>query len=267
MHPIEFPGLGLTFSLNPIAFSVFGINVHWYGLIIGFGFLLSYTLAYKQSHKFDIDKKDVTDMILYTLPISIGGARIYYVLFSWNNYINNPFEIIKIWHGGLAIYGGILTAIIVVFLFAKKRHIKVLKLFDFLVPYLALGQSIGRWGNFVNQEAYGSQTNLPWRMGIYDDLTHQVMNVHPTFLYESVWNILLFAFLIWFRKQKKFDGEGISLYLSLYGFARFFIEGLRTDSLYMGAFRISQVLAGICFLTFSSIFVIRRILSDKNTIE
>ena len=259
MQPIEFPGLGLKFTIDPVAFRFLGISVHWYGIIIAFGFVLSIFLAAKDSKKYNINKNDIFDLILFVLPLSIIGARLYYVIFSFGNYINNPIEIFMIWHGGLAIYGGIFTAIIVAYFFAKKRKIGILKLFDFLIPYLALGQAIGRWGNFVNQEAYGTQTRLPWRMEIYDVMIGQRIAVHPTFLYESLWNFVLFAFLIWFRKRKKLEGEVMALYLALYGFARLFIEGLRTDSLYFASFRISQILAGLFFIVFSLIFIYRRI--------
>jgi len=132
------------------------------------------------------------------------------------------------------------------------------KLFDFLIPYVALAQSIGRWGNFVNQEAHGVETILPWRMEIFDPLKMQRVAVHPTFLYESLWNLGLFFFLLWFRKKKKHEGEVFTLYLALYSFARFFIEGLRTDSLYIGTFRVSQMLAGLFFIACITLFFIRR---------
>ena len=207
--------------------------------------------------------------ILQTIALSIGvlfGARLYYVAFEWTNYKNNLLEIFNIRQGGLAIYGGILTAVITTYIFTKKRKMSVWKFIDFLIPYVALAQSMGRWGNFVNQEANGIETTLPWRMEIFDSVKMQRIAVHPTFLYESLWNLGLFLFLIRFRKKKKLDGEVFTLYLALYGFARFFIEELRTDSLYIGTFRVSQMLAGLFFLAGISIYFIRRYMNIKSNI-
>lgn len=257
-HPITFPGLGLSFTINPIAFSIFGIGVHWYGIIIATGFALAFLLANKDSKAFGIKQNDIVDLLLVVTPLAVIGARLYYVAFEWSNYKNNLLEVFNIRHGGLAIYGGILTAVITAYVFTKKRKINVLNFFDFLIPYVALAQSIGRWGNFVNQEAHGTETNLPWIMEIFDSTKMQRVAVHPTFLYESLWNLGLFLFLIWFRKKKKIEGEVFTLYLALYGFARFFIEGMRTDSLYIGTFRVSQMLAGLFFVVCIALFFIRR---------
>lgn len=264
MQPIVFPGLGLKFTIDRVAFTIFGVSIYWYGIIIAFGFLLAVLLAARDSNKFDVRQNDIIDLVLFTAPLAIVGARLYYVIFSWSEYKNNLLEVFNTRHGGLAIYGGILTALIVAYVFAKKRKIGVLRLFDFTIPYVALAQSIGRWGNFVNQEAHGVKTALPWRMEIFYPVKMQRIAVHPTFLYESLWNFGLFLFLIWFRKNKKLQGEVFTLYLALYGFARFFIEGLRTDSLYWGNFRISQVLAGLFFIVFMTIFFVRRYRFSKS---
>jgi phosphatidylglycerol:prolipoprotein diacylglycerol transferase len=264
MHPIIFPGLGLKFYINREAFEIFGLGVYWYGIIIAFGFALSAFLAMRDSKKFDIKSNDIIDLLLISLPAAIIGARLYYVIFSWSDYKNNLLDIFNIHQGGLAIYGGVIAALIAAFVFAKKRKIGVLKLFDFTIPYLALGQAIGRWGNFVNQEAHGVTTNLPWRMEIYDPITMHQISVHPTFLYESLWDFALFIFLIWFRKRKKMSGEVFILYLAIYGLGRCLIEGLRTDSLYLGSIRVSQLLAGICFIVFLTIFIVRRVLHWHN---
>lgn len=257
-QPITFPGLGLKFLIDPIAFSIFGMRIHWYGIIIATGFMLAFLLANRDSKVFDIKQNDIIDLLLVVTPFSIIGARLYYVAFEWSNYKNNLLEVFNIRNGGLAIYGGILTAVLVAYIFTKKRKIDMWKLFDFLIPYVALAQSIGRWGNFVNQEAHGVETTLPWRMEIFDPLKMQRVAVHPTFLYESLWNLGLFFFLLWFRKKKKHEGEVFTLYLALYGFARFFIEGLRTDSLYIGTFRVSQMLAGLFFIACITLFFVRR---------
>ena len=264
MQPIIFPGLGLKFTINPVAIKLLGISVHWYGILIAVAFLLAILLALRHSKAFNITENDIIDLALYTAPLAIIGARLYYVIFTWSNYKNNLAEIYKIWHGGLAIYGGILTAIIVAYIFAKKRNIGVMNLFDFIIPYVALAQSIGRWGNFVNQEAHGIETNLPWRMEIFDPVKMQRIAVHPTFLYESLWNFGLFWLLIWYRKNKKSQGNVFLLYLCLYGFARFFIEGLRTDSLYIGAFRVSQLLAGILFVLSTVLLLVRHFKFSKS---
>lgn len=263
MQPITFPGLGLSFTIDRIAFKFLGVPVYWYGIIIAFGFLLAIFLAARQCEKYGIKQNDMLDLFLFVIPASIIGARLYYVIFSWSNYKNNLIEVFDIRSGGLAIYGGIIAGLVTAFVIAKKRNIGVLNLFDFTIPYVALAQSIGRWGNFVNQEAHGVQTNLPWRMEIFDPSKMQRVAVHPTFLYESLWNLGLFFFLIWFRKNRKIKGEVFTLYLALYGFARFFIEGLRTDSLYWGSFRISQVLAGLLFIFCITLFFLRRYRNAK----
>ena len=265
MQPIVFPGLGLKFTIERTAFSIFGIDIYWYGIIIAFGFFVAILLALRDADKFDIKHNDIIELVLYATPFAIVGARLYYVIFSWAIYKNNLLEIFNIRNGGLAIYGGILTAVISAYLFARKRKIGVWKLFDFLIPYIAIAQAIGRWGNFINQEAHGVETTLPWRMEIYDPSVMQRVSVHPTFLYESLWNFALFLFLIWFRKKEKLEGEVFVLYLALYGFARCIIEGLRTDSLYMGTIRISQVLAGVFFVIFIGIFLLRRLSIIKKT--
>ena len=258
MSSIAFPGLGFEFDINPVAFSIFGKDVYWYGIIISAAFLITIILAQRDAKKFNIESEYIVDLVIFAIPAAIIGARIFYVIFRWQDYVNNPGEIIAIWHGGLAIYGGILASIIVAYVFAKKKKIGVFKLFDFCVPYLALGQAIGRWGNFINQEAYGAITSLPWRMQITAPDNFSRIEVHPTFLYESLWNIGIFLFLIWYRKRNKISGEIFMLYMILYGLGRFWIEGLRTDSLMLGEFRASQILAGAFVLCFTTILIIRR---------
>lgn len=258
MGSIIFPGLGLKVAVNPIAFSFFGIDIYWYGIIILGAFLLSTFLAMKHSHKNNIRSDDVIDFLLFALPTAIVGARLYYVVFSWGKYRDNILEIFMIWHGGLAIYGAIFASIAVAYVFTVKRKINTLNFLDFLCPYLALSQAIGRWGNFINQEAYGTETNLPWRMEIVDPTTLRTIAVHPTFLYESLWNICLFLFLIWFSKRKKLEGEVFTLYMALYAVGRFCIERLRDDSLYLYTIRISQLLAGVIAVTMFIVFFVRR---------
>ncbi|HHV98119.1 MAG TPA: prolipoprotein diacylglyceryl transferase [Clostridiaceae bacterium] len=256
MEFIGFPGLwGLKFNIGRVAFTVFNIPIYWYGIIIAFGFLLAVMLGMKDSRKFGLDPDTIIDLVLFAAPVAIITARLYYVIFSWEMFKDNPIDIINTRKGGLAIYGAVIGAVIVAYIFAKKRKLSVLNLFDFASPYLALAQGIGRWGNFVNQEAYGTPTTLPWGM-TGSDIGNTP--VHPTFLYESIWDIALFIFLLWFRKRKKLNGEVFFLYMILYGAGRFWIESLRTDSLMLGSLRISQVLAFLFVVVFTIVFVTRR---------
>ena len=259
MHPISFPGLGLTFTIDRQAFNIFGWPVYWYAILITVGFCLGGFLAYRNVKKFGIKSNDLMDLFLILLPVSIVGARLYYVIFDWSLYKDNLLGIFDIRQGGLAIYGGIIAAVLTAIIFAKKRKTNLLDLLDLLAPYLALGQAIGRWGNFINQEAYGGSTNLLWRMEIFDTVSSAYTSVHPTFLYESLWNFALFAVLIWFRKRRKLSGEVLTLYLAVYGLGRCWIEGLRIDSLYLGPFRISQLVAGACFIVFLFVFIVHRL--------
>ncbi len=224
--------------MNPVAFTIFGIDVMWYGVLISAGVLAGIFVALKEAERTGFKEDDLIDFLLYAIPAGIVGARIYYVIFSWDYYRQNLSQIINIRNGGLAIHGGIIAGVITGILFCKKRRINVLELLDLVMPSLALGQSIGRWGNFINQEAHGGPTDLPW--GILVD----GRKVHPTFLYESIMNILIFIFLVWFRKHKKAShGQILGLYLILYSAGRFLIEGLRTDSLMFAGMRVAQIIS------------------------
>lgn len=267
---IQFPALGLQFEINPVALQIGNIKIFWYGVIIAFGFMLAVILTMRRSKDFGIDQESIIDLVLIAAPVAIIFARLYYVAFEWDNYKDDPIEIIKIWHGGIAIYGAVIGALLAAYLFARRKKIVPLRLFDLGAPYLLLAQGIGRWGNFVNQEAFGVNTALPWGMTsdrIRDqlqDLQRSGVNVdpslpvHPTFLYESLWNIIGFFLLIAFRKNRKVDGEVFFLYMIIYGSGRFWIEGLRTDSLWLGNMRVSQVLAAVFVLAFSIVFYMRR---------
>lgn len=263
MDTIEFPGLwGLKFNISKEAFSVFNIPIFWYGIIIAFGFLLAVLLAMRSSKKYGLEPDNIIDLVLYAAPVAIVTARLYYVVFSWESFKDNPLDIFDTRKGGLAIYGAVLGAIVVAYIFARVKKIGVFKLFDHCAPYLILAQGIGRWGNFVNQEAYGTYTNLPWGM-----TGSEIGNnpVHPTFLYESLWNIAIFLFLIWYRNRKKLQGEVFFLYMILYGFGRFWIEGLRTDSLMLGSLRVSQLLAAVFAICLTIVFFVRRKRADKDS--
>lgn len=224
--------------MDPVAFRIFGIEIMWYGVLISLGVLLGVLVALKECRRTGFKEDNLLDFLLMAIPSAIVGARAYYVIFSWNYYSQNPSEIINIRNGGLAIHGALIAGIIVGILFCKKRKINVLELLDIVIPSVALGQAIGRWGNYVNQEAYGGPTDLPWGIVVNGQ------KVHPTFLYESLMNIAIFAFLIWFRKNKKTThGQVLSLYLILYSAVRFFVEGLRTDSLMFLGMRVAQLVS------------------------
>ncbi len=273
MGYIEFPKLGFKIPINREAFNVFGLPVYWYGIIISAGFFLAVMLAMKNSKKAGIKSDDIIDLVLFATPFSIVCARMYYVIFNWSEFNGDFFKIVNIRTGGLAIYGGLIGAVIVALVFGKLRKVNTLRLVDFCIPYFLLAQAIGRWGNFTNQEAFGRNTNLPWGMTgeviqkqleVFRDLKVPVdpgIPVHPTFLYESLWNLAIFFLLMWFAKRKKLDGEVFCLYMVGYGAGRFWIEGLRLDSLWLGSFRISQVLSLVFVIVFGLIFVIRRKMS------
>lgn len=252
MKPITFPNFGLSFDINPVAFSIFGKDIYWYGIIITFGIALSLFLIWKNKKNQNIKWDDFIDFILCAIPIGIICARLYYVIFKWDYYGKNLLDIFKVWNGGLAIYGGIIGGIITAFIFCKRKKIIFLELCDLCAPYLALCQCIGRWGNFVNREAYGQATESLFKMGIFDELTNNYIFVQPTFLYESICTFIIFMVLTKINKNKKFSGQSFFSYMILYGLARALIEGLRSDSLYLGEIRVSQLLS----LLFSTIFAI-----------
>ncbi len=267
---IEFPRLGLEFEISREAFKIFTLPIYWYGIIIAFAFILAVILGMRSSRKFGIEPESIVDLVLFAAPVAIVFARLYYVVFNWGEFRDDLLSVFNTRQGGLAIYGGVIGAVIVAYFFARYKKIGVLKLIDFGVPYLVLAQGIGRWGNFVNQEAFGVNTGLPWGMtgdAIREQLAFLQMKgmdvspdlpVHPTFLYESLMDLGIFLFLIWYRKRKKLEGEVFFLYMILYGIGRAFIEGLRTDSLMLGSLRISQLLGFLFAISFLIAFVLRR---------
>lgn len=256
MEQITFPGLGLNFNISRIAFTLFGVDIYWYALLImcsvafGFAFLL---LIKSKEDTFGIKKDDIFDGLLYIVPISIIFGRAYYVIFNFDMFRNNLSNIFNIRAGGMAIYGTIIGGLITLILFCKKRKIKILDFSDYIAPMLALGQSVGRWGNFFNVEAYGTQTKLPWRMGIMENGTY--MEVHPTFLYESIVTLFLFILLIFLTKKRKYSGQLTYIYLFVYAFFRFFIEALRTDSLMFYNLRVSAVVSIVVCVVVGSILL------------
>ena len=229
-------------KINPVAFTIFGIEVKWYGILIALGVFLAIFFTEKMAEKKHYTRglyKDIsTDVSLFSVLIGVLGARIYYVIFEWEYYSQHLNEIFAIRNGGLAIYGGIIAGGLTIYFFCKRKKVNFLTLLDCVAPGLALAQAIGRWGNYINGEAHGGVTDLPWAILVDGE------RVHPTFFYESIVNFSIFLFLYFYlSKRQKFEGQLISLYMIVYGIARFFIEGIRTDSLYLGAFRVSQIVS------------------------
>ncbi len=245
---ISFPLLG-SWSIDPSnSFQLFGHTFYWYGVIIACGFLLAVAYGYSRVREFGLSQDDLTDNLLFAVPLSIIGARIYYVVFF--GHYDSFWDMCKIWEGGLAIYGGVIAAVLTVFAVCRVKRISPLAMLDVASFGLLIGQSVGRWGNFMNREAYGYETDIFCRMGL--TLNGETIYVHPTFLYESLWNAIGFIGLHILSKKtmRKFDGQYFLCYLGWYGLGRVWIEGLRTDSLYIGTsgIRVSQLLAGLTFL-------------------
>ena len=246
--PITFPNLGITVDPDPVAFTVFGKSIYWYGIIIAAGFLLAVLYMMYRAKDFGITQDDVLDMVLWAVPIGVICARAYYCIFYWELYRDDPISVLYIWEGGLAIYGGILGGAIALLLFCAVRHMPLLQLADVLVPALALGQGIGRWGNYFNMEAYGRLiTNPQWQffpVAVLIPVDSGYEWHMATFFYESCVDVLIFL-VLWFgvRKRKRWNGQLLAVYMLMYGIGRAAIEGLRMDSLYSGSIRISQIVS------------------------
>lgn len=261
MNIVSFPGLGLTFNIDPTAFTVFGRDIKWYALILTTGIILGAIFAIFEARRVGVSSDTILDIVLYGTPTAIVFARAYYVICEWSYYSQHKSEIIKIWNGGIAIYGAIIGAVLAALIYCRVKKLSVGKIFDICCFGLFIGQIVGRWGNFVNAEAHGGETSLPWRMYIADIN----MAVHPTFLYESLWNLLGFVLLFIYRKHKKFEGELFLMYIGWYGVGRAFIEGMRTDSLYIGltGIRTSQLLAVITVAVSIFLIIYKRIRINK----
>ena len=243
---ISFPSLGI--EVNPIRVIDIGpLSIHLYGVIIALGLALAVVYASRRSGQFGLSSDTLTDGVLWVTPFAILCARLYYCIFYWEEggYAENPISVLYIWNGGLAIYGGVIGAIIGIIVFSKVKKLKIGAVMDVVSLGFLIGQSIGRWGNFFNREAFGSVTTSFLRMGLYNTDTGAVEYHHPTFLYESVWNLTGFVILHFLSKRRKYDGQIALGYLAWYGLGRAIIEGLRTDSLYLGSFRVSQLLAAV----------------------
>ena len=255
-NKLSFPGMGIEIDLNPVAFEIGGFKVYWYGLIIAAAMLVCFLLAVKQAKKNKFSPDLVYDLMFVTLPCAIVGARLYYVAFKWDYYSEDLTRIFDTRNGGLAIYGGVIAVLFGYWVMCRIRKIPYSTVLDYLAPLLPLGQAIGRWGNFFNQEAFGTTTTLPWGMTSSEIRNYLATNcptldstmpVHPTFLYESLGNIILVCILFYLRKHSKYAYETSAVYFIGYGILRFFVEGLRTDSLYISgtAIRASQLLSVI----------------------
>ena len=244
---------------DPVAFALFGMEIRWYGVMIAAGMLLGLMIAYKRADSMGIDQDRVIDLALISIPAGIVGARLYYVIFNWDYYQGDFFRMIDIRGGGLAIHGGLLLGMVAAGICCHVFRIKPLSFLDLMAPSIALAQSIGRWGNYFNQEAHGGPTDLPWAIEVKGEM------VHPTFLYESLWCFLLFVVLLLVSRNLKFDGQIFLLYGILYSAERFFVEQLRTDSLMFGPFRTAQLVSAAVILLFLFLyFTMNRRYGRKN---
>lgn len=257
------------FSLDRVMFKIPGtdFNIYWYGFLIALGILLAMIYGFRKMKSFGIDSDRATDAVIGGLVGAILGARLYYILFNSEMSISDFFDFRQ---GGLAIYGGIIGALIVGGIIAKLRKLKLTALLDVVAPCFLIGQAVGRWGNFFNQEAFGTNTDLPWGMMSYKTMNFIAENdnlggtlsvyapVHPCFLYESLWCILGFVLIHLYMKHRKFDGELFLMYIGWYGLGRFFIESIRTDSLYLANIKVSQLLAALCFVASIVLIIVFR---------
>ena len=245
---ISFPSLGIEW--DPGRYLELGpLTIHYYGILIACGLMLAVIYGWKRCRQFGIIQDDITDGVLWIVPFAVLCARAYYCIFQWDEeFARDPISVLYIWNGGLAIYGGVIGAVIGVTVYCIFKKIKLPALLDLVAMGFLIGQSIGRWGNFFNREAFGATTESFLRMGLYNTVTQTTTYHHPTFLYESLWNAIGFVGLHFLSKKRKYDGQIALGYCAWYGLGRALIEGLRTDSLYLGPFRVSQLLAAIsCF--------------------
>ena len=277
-YDLSFVNLGIKIQSLKNSINILGLDIAFYGIIIACGMLLGLVVATRDARRRGQNPDDYSDFALYAIIFSIIGARLYYVIFSWNLYKDNPIQILNIRGGGLAIYGGVIAAALTLYFFCRIKKKSFLEMADTGVLGLVTGQILGRWGNFFNMEAFGSYTNNLFAMQLRKDLVNPAMisenlinnivnvngveyiQVHPTFLYESTWNLFLLIFLLWYRKKQTFKGEIFYLYLGGYGLGRFIIEGLRTDSLMLfgTGIAVSQGLALLCFIISTIMIIINK---------
>lgn len=251
---ISFPSLGI--SLNPpVDLNIGPISIRYYGIIIAFGLLLACIYGLRRGKQFGLTQDDILDGALAIIPFAILCARAYYCIFAWHEYKANPIEVLYIWNGGLAIYGGVIGAVIGIVVYCLIKKIPVGTALDITALGFLIGQAIGRWGNFINREAFGAVTDSFLRMGLENAATGEVLYHHPTFLYESLWNGAGFVILHFLSRRRQYDGQIALGYAAWYGLGRTLIEGLRTDSLYWGSFRVSQLLAAISCVAATAVLI------------
>lgn len=257
-------------AINPIAFSLGGLEIRWYGILIATGIVLAFLVVQREMVKRGMHEDFLTDLLIWAVPISIISARIYYVIFSWDMYKDNPINAIKIWEGGIAIHGALIGAFLTAYFFTKKRGVSFWKTVDIAAPGILIGQIIGRWGNFMNQEAHGGPvserfletTIIPdW---IMKQMTIDGVTYHPTFLYESMWNLVGLIIILFLRRVALKRGEMFLFYLTWYSIGRYFIEGMRTDSLYGGVLRAAQVVSIVTIIAAVTFFIVRRYVQKVN---
>lgn len=233
--------------INPIAFFIGPIPIYWYGVIISTAFMVGILLAYRRAAKVGIDPNHIINMVSLIIPLAIIGARAYYVIFEWHRYAANPLEALAIWHGGLAIHGGLIGGILAGWWYVRKYRLPLWQIADICAPSVVLGQAIGRWGNFINQEAHGGPVSAQFishfPLFIQKQMLINGQYYHPTFLYESLWNLGIFALLYLYWPYKRFRGQIALMYLGLYSVGRYFVEGLRTDSLMLGPIKMAQFMS------------------------
>ena len=249
MGPISFPNLGIEINPSRVAFSLFGKEIYWYGIIIAVGFILAVIYGMRRASQFGLNGDIILDMLFVAVPAAVVCARLYYCIFEWSSYKDDPISILYIWEGGIAIYGAVIGAVISVLIFCKIKRLPFLPIADIGGLGLLIGQMVGRWGNFINREAFGAETDSFLKMGL-SYANSGMKYYHPTFLYESLWNLVGFIILHFISKKRKFDGQVFAGYVAWYGLGRAWIEGLRTDSLYLfgTGIRVSQLLAAVTFV-------------------
>ncbi|WP_347488593.1 prolipoprotein diacylglyceryl transferase [Desulfoscipio sp. XC116] len=249
--------------IDPVAIQLGPLSIRWYGVIMAAAFLSGIGLACNRARRNNLDPNHILNMVTLIIPASIIGARLYYVLFTWENYRLEPLEALAIWHGGLAIHGGIIGGLLAGLFYVHRYGISPWQTADILAPSLILGQAIGRWGNFINQEAHGGPVTEQFISHFPAFIKNQMFiegqYYHPTFLYESIWNLAVFIILIWRWPHKKAHGEIAFLYLILYSAGRFFVESLRTDSLMLGPIRVAQLISIVLILAGTAgIYILRK---------
>ena len=258
---VGFPNLNIFFEFDNVAFNVFSIHIYWYGVLFATAYLLSLIIIKRNDGLYNIKAEDVLLTSTVAILFGIVGARIYYVLFNLDYYLNNTSAIFDIRSGGLGIYGGLIFGFFGIYIMSKILKFNLLDMLDYIVPYIAISQCIGRIGNFLNVEAYGYQTDVFWKMRIFTG--DGFYDVHPTFIYEMLITLTIFIFLYIRRNKREFKGEQLLIYLSIYSFGRFIVEGFRADSLMLGTFKVSQVLSLLIFTICIFVWIYKWVNNEK----